>query len=540
MPRRYEGATRTMNHGFHQPPVPHRSKYSTLSYLHGVIAALIAAAIVVGVGAKVWYDDWYSREVGRQHLIESNNDPVIAELVSQLKEHESPIPLVLNYHNITEGATDKAYDVAASEFRAQMKLLHDAGYTALTAKQYIDFLGGKFTPPANSFLLTFDDGASGTYRYADPILEEYGFHGVIMVISQFVGTRPPYYLTWAQIRLMDESGRWSFGSHSAESHQRHMTHNGSESSAFATRDYSGKKAETLGQYRRRIRADLAQVEKDFARENVPLASMFAWPFSETLLANDSYRRSSTADDDAAKIALKVVNQTYQVAFTNVESPRPSTYLNYKSGPVERLEFRIDHTLNDFVQRIVGTKELPVDKKYELAADESWWSRNFARTDPPLDSDKKGAIILPAEVPVYQAEWRIVGTSAWSEYTVHAVLGGSHSPSASKSGVRVDVDATGDIFIGGTADLVYINVRNSSRNSRAANFTVKKPTAVDIHVGQKAVTVKLATGEKYVYKRRNKKHPLGGIGVHLEGDVKNPSARPQITELTATGISEKSR
>ena len=46
------------------------------------------------------------------------------------------------------------------DFAAQMRLIHDAGWTTLTADQLDGWLRGEPMPP-HAVLITFDDGAMG-------------------------------------------------------------------------------------------------------------------------------------------------------------------------------------------------------------------------------------------------------------------------------------------------------------------------------------------------------------------------------------------
>lgn len=59
----------------------------------------------------------------------------------------------------------------------------------------------------------FDDGFESVYQNALPILEEAGFKGVVGVISDKSGKPFNGYLSWEQIRRLQEK-RWEIGSHS--------------------------------------------------------------------------------------------------------------------------------------------------------------------------------------------------------------------------------------------------------------------------------------------------------------------------------------
>jgi peptidoglycan/xylan/chitin deacetylase (PgdA/CDA1 family) len=54
--------------------------------------------------------------------------------------------------------------------------------------------------------LTFDDGYTDAYMHAYPILKDFGFTGTFFLITDFIDTREPGYLSWDQVKEMAESG----------------------------------------------------------------------------------------------------------------------------------------------------------------------------------------------------------------------------------------------------------------------------------------------------------------------------------------------
>ncbi|MEK8172151.1 polysaccharide deacetylase family protein [Streptomyces sp. M19] len=67
--------------------------------------------------------------------------------------------------------------------------------------------------PARSVYLTFDDGAQGLWRYADPVLARHRMRAAAFLITRHVGGRHSYYLSWDEVGRMARSGRWDFQSH---------------------------------------------------------------------------------------------------------------------------------------------------------------------------------------------------------------------------------------------------------------------------------------------------------------------------------------
>lgn len=507
--------------------------YGWWSYVRGAAAVLVAIGVVALVAGKVFYDDWHAREIGDQHTVGlPENYAGASGWIPKLAARSGTAPLVLNYHNITPERTSKPYDVHAVEFRGQMKMLSAAGYTAMSGAEYVDYLRGKFEPKPNSFLLTFDDGASGTYRYADPILEEFGFRAMVMVISQSVGQNAPYYLTWAQIRKMEKSTRWSFGAHSAASHRRLTAINGNSASAFANRDAGGDSVESLDAYRTRIDDDLRKLEEDFSREKVRLVPLFAWPFSENAVGDESRRTSSADDLQAARIALEKVGASFVASFTNVEAPGPKSFVAYESTPIERLEIRVSHNLTDFARRVLATQALPVDQTYSLPQNHPYWTRYYVSADSPVRSESPDVVQVPEGETTYQADWAAAGTQHWAGYTARFTMGGNLSPGDSKASVNIDQVEDTRYFVAGTADEVYIAARRDGRTTRLIEYSISEPTEIQVVVTGGTVTISVGDRQQVVRDRLKPDSPVGPLGVVLNG---GGSYDPKIQQLSVTGL-----
>ena len=72
--------------------------------------------------------------------------------------------------------------------------------------------------PPHSVMITFDDGAKGVWQYADPVLARYDLHATAFIITGFVGTHAPYYMTWDEIAELHDSGRWDIEAHTHLGH----------------------------------------------------------------------------------------------------------------------------------------------------------------------------------------------------------------------------------------------------------------------------------------------------------------------------------
>ena len=130
-------------------------------------------------------------------------------------DNRNAVP-VLNYHQIND--TEKnSLTVNTEQFAAQMKYLHDAGYTTITMTDMLNAWDNGAPLPDRPVIITFDDGYMDNYRHAFPILKQYGHKATVFIVTDYVNTYPNY-ITWDNAREMLQSGVIDIGSHTL-SHQ---------------------------------------------------------------------------------------------------------------------------------------------------------------------------------------------------------------------------------------------------------------------------------------------------------------------------------
>lgn len=92
---------------------------------------------------------------------------------------------VLMYHHVTPNAG--LVTVSPDTFRQQMAWLAHHGYRSVSCRDLERFLAGKALRD-KSVLITFDDGYLDNYVHAHPVLQEFGLHGVIFLITGRIGS----------------------------------------------------------------------------------------------------------------------------------------------------------------------------------------------------------------------------------------------------------------------------------------------------------------------------------------------------------------
>jgi peptidoglycan/xylan/chitin deacetylase (PgdA/CDA1 family) len=105
--------------------------------------------------------------------------------------------------------------VAPDQFESHLRYLQEQGYTTISLHDLVYYLTRGNPLPPKPIVLTFDDGYSDNYTNAFPLLWKYGFIGTFFIITDFVTTERPGYMTWPQLQEMVAEGM-EISSHSRD------------------------------------------------------------------------------------------------------------------------------------------------------------------------------------------------------------------------------------------------------------------------------------------------------------------------------------
>lgn len=425
---------------------------------HRLFAVVAAVAAVVLVGSVFWgvsaFTAWRAA-VGTQVSTAAVLDPAQRDafVASAGAAEAAPAgtgaaPVVLAYHDIAPESSSE-YVVTPQAFADQMAMLDAAGYTTLDSEQFTAYARGEYTPPARSAVITFDDGTSGLYTYADRILADRGFRAVSFVITGRVGTRAPYYLTWQQIERMDRSGRWSFGSHTAELHTRAPVGRGGqqEGSILTHREFDAGRLEGYDAFTRRVRTDLERSITDMTSRGLPRPTLFAWPFSE-VDADDG------ADPGPLAFTRSEVDRLFTDSFVNHRSQaQPATVDDVRAGLVDRHEIVRSDSAQDLFEEMARMEQLPVGDLVPSQAAPTWLKPGGG--EAPVSAVGADLTVGAPRESYVEADWAPQRTSAWDRYAVQARVSGLMAPttpegtpgrSSNDGGLRVRVGRVGEVAV----------------------------------------------------------------------------------------------
>jgi len=124
---------------------------------------------------------------------------------------------ILLYHRVAEppspNSSDARYYIPPADFQWQMQALEDWGYTTIPVSLLVEaILKGAPLPP-RPVVISFDDGDESVYANAYPIMQAYGFAGVLYLVLAYMESGSQGYMDAGQIQTMIASG-WEIGSHS--------------------------------------------------------------------------------------------------------------------------------------------------------------------------------------------------------------------------------------------------------------------------------------------------------------------------------------
>jgi peptidoglycan/xylan/chitin deacetylase (PgdA/CDA1 family) len=134
---------------------------------------------------------------------------VLTHAPTYIEENSLKISVV-EFHSIMPRPS-ASLGVPKEDFDAEMKWLHDNGYSSLTMGELYEHLATHTPFPKKSVVITLDDGYADNYYNAYPVLQKYGLHATVFMITGNINK--PDYLTSAQIKEISDSGVISVEDH---------------------------------------------------------------------------------------------------------------------------------------------------------------------------------------------------------------------------------------------------------------------------------------------------------------------------------------
>jgi peptidoglycan/xylan/chitin deacetylase (PgdA/CDA1 family) len=128
--------------------------------------------------------------------------------------NENKLPTMM-YHNVSPDTPNSNYVTPESLESALQQLQQNNIYTVSSSEAY-QILTTKTKPAEKVIWLTFDDGYQDFYDHVFPLLKKYKMHATSNLITSYIESGKPGYMTPAEIKEMAESGYVDFQSHTVD------------------------------------------------------------------------------------------------------------------------------------------------------------------------------------------------------------------------------------------------------------------------------------------------------------------------------------
>lgn len=409
-----------------------------------LVCSLLSVALVAGIFVASFAYNWWLDNHTPQVTT-----PVTAVAPANLAAYRAfaadapavpPAPIVLSFHDLAPGPGNGRYTVTPDNFEAQMRMLSEAGYRSITTAQFVAYTKGTWQPSSRTVLITFDDGTSGLWVYADKILQRYHFRATAFLITGSVGTNRPYYLTWRHTQKMSASGRWDFGSHTNALHVRAATGaDGVDRPVLTNRlNLGGHRVETMAAFEARVRNDLARSKTEMTTHGLPSPQLFAWPFSSLV--------HKATDPAAAQFARALVRTSFAASFSNpANNPQPAARRDIATGMVERLEVMDTTSAHQLFGEMADMQTLPPSAAPDPLGTTADWAS--PTSEKATIAAHGGVLSIAAPQPRYvEFDWAPQRTADWDDYTATVTVSGLDAAGGVTGGLRVRVGSPAEIAL----------------------------------------------------------------------------------------------
>lgn len=198
--------------------------------------------------------------------------------LSSAQDNEKGIFLpVIMYHSVY-GDTPAEYIVTPEQLENDLQWLKSNGYSTVTAEEVINYTRYKGNLPEKCVMITLDDGFYNNLSVLVPLLEKYDMTAVVSVVGSYTDNNAaadPHnqrysYLTWDDIKELQQSGRIEIGNHTYNMHSLK-----GERIGCGMAD-----GESEADYRKKLNDDISQLQNELTENIGCTPVVFTYPFGK--------------------------------------------------------------------------------------------------------------------------------------------------------------------------------------------------------------------------------------------------------------------
>jgi len=413
--------------------------------------------------------------------------------------------VILVYHDVQPNP-QPPYAVSPGQLASHVAMLKAAGFNPVSVAQVVAWLGGA-PLPRGSVLLTFDDSTKGTWVYGDPVLAAAGFRAASFVITGWVGTHQPYYLTWQELDRMRRTGRWDLESHSRFGHQRlPIDGSGATAPALINRLWlpDAHRLETLEEFTARVRTDLMGSRADLAGHGLPEPQLFAYPFSAATAPTD--------DPTAAARTQAIVHDLFAAGLVDSATATAEGPADVVARVLRRIDVGTDTTADKLFDLVSSSVPAALTAARPFTTPKGWLDHSGAPLEPGAFGG--GQLRLDPGPDAWRgADFDTGRATQWTGYRAQLHVGGLTVPGdGGFGGLRVLVGDPHQVQVAVSGDWLSIRQGSGTDEHEVIEVGVAPAAAHDLAVSLAGGEADVAVDGVVMARVPVDSAAAGGVGV----------------------------
>jgi peptidoglycan/xylan/chitin deacetylase (PgdA/CDA1 family) len=340
-------------------------------------------------------------------------EDLVTEDTSKLPSAQS-VPVLMYHGVLVRGplGTNTEREV----FSDQMEALKREGYETISVAEFDLFRQGKFTLPPKPIIITFDDGRKDSFYTVDAILKELGFTATMFVASVRANDGDPFYLSWDELKRVQNTGRWEIEAHGRKSHDMvAIDEAGNLGRYYAARKYTPAKGlESIEEYEERVEQDYIHGIEDLKKYLEVEPRYYAIPLGEFGVHEDNSNYPG-----AFAFNKKITGKYFKLAFA--QAADYESFYNYKdTDPQRLLRLEVSNlSARELLERLEHLGPLPTSVSFSSTEGVSELLLNIIQPLYGLLMARDGIVLTSSEENT--STRMLVGDRGWSNYTARARL-----------------------------------------------------------------------------------------------------------------------
>lgn len=271
------------------------------------------------------------------------------------------------------------FALASEHLLAQFEWLHANDFHPVSFDDILNAHKGVKPLPDKAVLLSFDDGYRNFYTTIYPLLKLYNYPAIFALVGSWLEVKPEdmvqygeetlsraHFLTWPQIKEMQDSGLVEFASHSYDLHRGILGNpQGNEQPAAITRKYDlqNQTYESDSHFKKRIHDDLARNSRLMEEKTGVRPRIIVWPYG-------AY--SKETQEIAASLGMEYNFLLGEEQDNSIDTPQLITRELIEANPnTEDFAYMLNRTLRPDPERMVH-----IDLDYVYDDDPAQLARNL--------------------------------------------------------------------------------------------------------------------------------------------------------------------